>query len=160
MNCLCWCSSGGLVHYVGEIMEWNFIRKWIKVVALLWCCGSFYASTDQYLFTTWWRKRIIRWIGGGCWVFWPDALKQSSLAQWWVSVKNKNPILWNGPWNMSAVAEGALAVPELVVWARESCVVRCTPWIPLGMEGVVAGCQRSCGSQSPSLSARDRKERS
>lgn len=63
-NPLCWCSSGFWVHYVAEIMEWNFIRKWIKVVALLWCCGAFYASADQYLFTTWWRKKKIR-IGRG-----------------------------------------------------------------------------------------------
>lgn len=157
MNCLCWCSSGGSVHYVGEIMEWNFIRKWIKVVALLWRCGRFYASTDQYLFTTWWRKRIIWWIWGGlgfltrC----PEAKQFSPMVG---TCTKKNPILWNGPWNMSAVAEGVLAVLELVVWAWESCVVRCTPWVPLGMEGVVAGCQRSCGSQSPSLSARDRKK--
>lgn len=46
----------------------------------------------------------------------------------------KNSICWNGPWNMSALAEGSLAVLELAVWLWGSCVVSCTPWAERGRE--------------------------
>lgn len=46
----------------------------------------------------------------------------------------KNSICWNGPWNMSAVAEGSLAVLELAVWLWGSCAVSCTPWAERGRE--------------------------
>lgn len=35
---------------------------------------------------------------------------------------------------MSALAEGSLAVLELAVWLRGSCVVSCTPWAERGRE--------------------------
>lgn len=44
----------------------------------------------------------------------------------------KNSICWNGPWNMSALAEGSLAVHELAVWLRRSRAASGTPWAVRG----------------------------
>lgn len=41
----------------------------------------------------------------------------------------KNSICWNGPWNMSALAEGSLTELRLAVWLWGSCAVSCTPWL-------------------------------
>ena len=61
----------------------------------------------------------------------------------------KNSICWNGPWNMSALAEGSLAVLELAVWLWGSCVVSCTPWAERGeRDAAMAVWQQGCGSRS------------
>lgn len=60
----------------------------------------------------------------------------------------KNSICWNGPWNMSALAEGSLAVLELAVWLWGSCVVSCTPWAERERDAAMAVWQQGCGSRS------------
>lgn len=62
----------------------------------------------------------------------PEAKQFTPMVGTCVTKKKKKSISWNRPWNMSAVAEGALAVLRLVVWAWKWCVVRCTPWVVWG----------------------------
>ena len=60
----------------------------------------------------------------------------------------KNSICWNGSWNMSALAEGSLAVLELAAWVWGSCVVSCTLWAERERDAAMAVWQQGCGSCS------------
>lgn len=154
MNPLCWCSSGFGVHYGAEIMEWNFISKWIKVVALPWCCGAFYASADQYLFTTWWRKKKIQ-MGGGlsfptrC----PEAKQFSPMVG---TCKKKSNLLKraleyvNSSWRRSGCARACCLSPRTA----------CCQMYPMGcMWGGRGGCSLTAGLWQPEpISQRPRQE--
>lgn len=59
----------------------------------------------------------------------------------------KKSICWNGLWNMSAVAEGSLAVRELAVWLWGSCVVSRSPWAETERDAAMALWQQGCGSR-------------
>lgn len=83
------------------------------------------------------KKNTNAWDDRGGWAEfrYPETKQFTPTVATWKKEKkkkekvSKNSISWNGPWNMSAVAEGALAALSLVVWASERCVVRCTPWV-------------------------------